>query len=423
MPALALTLAALVAGCGGKSGSDDDPAQLRVLNLASDVASVDLALDDTKVVSATAQDTLSPFVSVDTDSYDVDVLAAGGSTALNTSTRTLAAGEHYTAVVWGRESALMLSTLPEDGDEDDITSGSARLRVFNATTDVGALDVYLTRSDTALEDTTPHLSSVASAGLSSYASLTSGTWRLRITGAGDPADLRLDIPSITLADKKFNTLVLTAGSGGVLVHASLYVQQQAGLTTARNTQARLRVLAGVNGNGTVGVNWNGSAVAAGLRSPAIGPYALVEAGEQLLELRVNGSTVASQTLTLAAGADYSLMAWGESGTPRLSLLNEDNRLPSSSSRAKLRLVHGASQTDALTLSLDYAVLVSALAPGQASSFVSATTRSAGRVDVSAASSADALFVATDVNLQSQGVYSVFLLGGNSTPTGVLRKER
>ena len=418
----AALVAAVVAGCGG-SKSSSGSAHLRTLNLASDVASVDLTLDDATVTKATAADSLTDYVDVDPDTYDVDVLRNGSTSSLNNSSRSFAKDKHYTAVVWGRESALKLSTLPEDDDEDDITSGKAKLRIFSATSELGALDIYLTRNDTALDSTTPVASSLASAGLSSYATLDAGSWRLRVTGAGDSTDLRLDVPALTLADKKYTTLVLTAGSGGMLVHASVLVQQNSGLTTARNTKARLRVVAGVESKASVGVSWNGGTLAGSLRSPAVAPYALVDAGEHALELRVNGSVVSTGTASLVAGADYSLLAFGDSASARLSLISDDNRLPSSTSRAKLRLIHGASLADALTLSVNYAALISDLPLGSASTFATPSTATDARVDVSSLSSADLLYSATDVDLESLGVYTLFVLGGNSTPTGVLRKDR
>jgi hypothetical protein len=36
---------------------------------------------------------------------------------------------------------------------------------------------------------------------------------------------------------------------------------------------------------------------------------------------------------------------------------------------------------------------------------------------------DELYLATDVSLQSTHVYTVFMLGDNTTPLGVLRRDR
>jgi enterochelin esterase-like enzyme len=107
---------------------------------------------------------------------------------------------------------------------------------------------------------------------------------------------------------------------------------------------------------------------------------------------------------------------------RLSVLTDDNRLPTST-RAKLRLVHGASKAGALTLSVDYAVVVGDLAAGSGSAFVTPLAATEMRLDVTAAESAAALYADSDVALQAQGVHALRLLGGNDAPTGVLRKDR
>lgn len=411
-----------LAGCGGQQSSGS-AAQVRVVNLATDVARLDVTLDDANLSSSVAVDTATEYKDVDPDTYELEVLGSSTGSSLHSSSRTFAKEQRYSLVAWGRESALKLSALLEDDDESAIASGKAHVRVFNATSEVGALDAYLTRTDASLDDSTATAAGVGSAGLSGTATLDSGSWRLRVTGTGDSGDLRLDIPSITLPDRKSVTVVLTAGSGGVLVHATVLVQAQSGLTPLRNTQARLRVVAGVETKGAVGVAWKGSTVTASLRSPAVAAYTLVEAGQNALELRVNGVVASSGTGTLAAGADYTLLAWGDPAAAQLSLLTDDNRLPSSSSRAKLRLVHGAASAAALTLSLNYAALITDLAPGAASAFVTPSVVSDARMDVSALSSADTLYEATAVDLQSLGVYTLFVLGGNAAPTGVLRKDR
>ena len=59
----------------------------------------------------------------------------------------------------------------------------------------------------------------------------------------------------------------------------------------------------------------------------------------------------------------------------------------------------------------------------AGSFAALAGNDSARLDVSSASSSDAVYTATEVNLQTQGVYTLFVLGGNAAPTGVLRKDR
>jgi hypothetical protein len=413
----------VLAACGG--GNDDENSghsNVRLLNLMSDLASIDLLADDTRWFSAAATDTITDYIEVDDDAFDLELRSAGASSTLLSSEQGFGEDLHYTLIAWGRAGAPRLWKLEEDQDSDDIASGKGALRVFGATEDIGLLDVYLTAEATELADASAQFSGIGEGNATGYAEISAGTYRLRVTGNGDPDDLRLDLSGIAVTAATYSTLILTAGSGGTLVHASLLAQQGA-LNTQRNTKARLRFVAGVAGNPAVGASWGGSTIAGALTAPVVGPYALVNAGAQALELRINGATALSDSHALVAGADYTLVALGTTAVPALAWIDDDNRLPSASTRAKVRLIHGDATLNAVTLSIDYGVVASDVAVGSASSFAVLTANDSARIDVTAASSSAAVYSATDVNLQAQGVYTLFVLGGNSTPTGVLRKDR
>lgn len=421
---LALLFAAsalLLSACGGGSSSGG-PSQLRVFNASTDVDSIDVDLDGTTEFSAVAADTITDYGSFDADSYTIKVRATGSSAALVTGSYTLAKKKHYTGIVWGRSGALKFITLPEDEDSDDIDDGYGQLRVYNATTDAGSLDVYLTQQDADLADASALASSVSAATLGSYKDVGAGTYRLRVTTAGDPDDVRLDVSGITINEAEYATLVITAGSGGVLVNGAVLVQQ-GGLAQARNTQARIRVIAGAEARGTVSASLDGGTLAT-LVSPSVGSYQRIAAGSAELTVRMAGSVVGTTTQTFKPGADYTLLAYGSAGSDAAyRLVSDDNRLPTAASRYRIRLVNAASTSGATTLSVDYAALVSDVSPGQASSFVTATTNSDARVDVTSSTGGEYLYTLTEASLQSYGVYTVFLLGGNAAPTGVLRKDR
>jgi hypothetical protein len=411
-----------IAGCGNSDSNDSGTAQIRALNLTSDLASVDLYSEDTKRFSAVATDVMAPYQGLDAATYTLKVKKAGDGNTLLSGSYTISKDQHYTAIVWGRETALRLSTLPEDQSADDITAGNSRLRIFNATTDTGSVDVFLTETATDIGEALPTQGAVASGALSGFRDLTAKSYRLRVTGVGDPNDLRLDIPSITLLDKQHATLVLTAGASGVLVNGTL-VRQQGDATAMKNNKARLRVVASVNAGGNIGVSVGGTTLVGSLRSPSVGPYTLVDAGTVNLAVRVNGVTVSDAPQTFAAGSDYTLMTYGAVGAAELKVLNDDNRLPTSTTRVKLRLVHGAAGVDPLTLSVDYLALAADQVSGSASAYATTNANSSVRLDVTSAAAESALFSATDVNLQGQAVYTVFMLGGNTAATGVIRKER
>lgn len=425
----ALASTVWLAACGGGGGGDAGSTNVRALNLTTDLPSIDLYTGDTKQFSAVATDTLAPGISMPAETYTLNVKRAGDGATLLTGSYALSKDQNYTAVVWGRETALRLSTLPENENTADIAAGNTRVRFFNATTDTGAVDVFITPSTADLGETLPTRSNLASGSLSGFSDLTQGTYRLRVTGVGDPNDLRLDIPSITLKDKSYATLVLTGGASGVLVNGTL-IEQQGAVTTLKNTKARMRVVASVNSGGNVNVAVGGRTLAGGLRSPSVGPYTLVDAGTAVnLTVRVNGVEATNGDRSFAAGTDYTLLTYGPTATPVVTVLTDDNRLPTAATRVKVRLLHAAAGTDPLTLSIDYLALASDIVAGTVSPYATTNSNNSVRIDVNSAAGVTSLFTATDVNLQGQAVYTVLMLGGNvdalgnEVPTGVIRKER
>ncbi len=410
--ALALGLSA----CGGGSDSAGK-AQIRVLNLSSDVASLDIDLDAATWVSGAATAQLTAYKEVDPDSYDFSLRRSGSTIALASGERTLSKDAHYTLVVWGRETALTFVTLTEDEDPDDVDSGKARIRVYNASADSGSLDLYLTATAVDLQDTTAAQSAVGAGLLSGYRDMSAGSYRLRVTGYGDASDLRLDVDAIALSAKSFTTVILTGTSSGVLVNGYA-LSQQGSVTPMATGKARVRVVASADNRGAVGVTWAGQALAAALSSPTVGPYTSVDAGTQTLNVLINGQLVSSGQRSLSVGVDYSLMVWGSGA---VSLIADDNRLPTNSARVKLRLIHGSAGTDPLTMAVDYSVTAAGVAQGTASGFSTLNASSSVRLDVS--TSADQVYTDDDVTLSAQGVYTAFVLGGRTTPTGLLRKDR
>lgn len=413
----------LLAACGGGgSSSGGGEATLRIVNATSDVPSLDLYLGDNKVVSAATTDTLTNYGNVNADSYTVKLTANGSTTSLFTGAYTLSASKTYTGVVWGRAGSLKFATLPEDDDTNNISANSARVRVYNATSTTGSLDVYLTLNDEDLADTTPVAAAVPSATLGGYKELSNGTYRLRVTGAGNTSDIRLDVPGITLNLKEYSTVILTAGPGGVLVNGAVLVQRGA-LTPKKNTQARVRVVAGADGAADVSARLGTEVLAASYPSPRVGPYTRTAAGTRLLEVATNGSTVFSQNQTLAAGGDYTLLVQGNG---QVSLLTDDNQLPSAGANYRVRLINGASTAGLVSLTVDFEVLASDIAVGAASGFEAraGSTTTAKLVEVSSSVLRPSIvFSRDDVKLQPGSVYSVLLLGGNAAPTGVISKDR
>lgn len=411
----ALMLGALP-GCGGSS--DDSDGQVRLVNASTGYTSMDLYVDSDKVSAAVGYGEASEYFGTTAGTHTTAFHSEGSATAILTQSRSLAKDTPVTLITYGWSGGLAALALTDT--EDAAASGKAKLLVVNTAADAGSVDVYLSGTSDDIADATAVAYSVAGGSSYSggYVAVNSGTYRLRVTAAGSTTDVRLDIDGLTLNSTQVASLVITPTTGGVLVNG-LLVAQGGTVTALNNTQARVRVVSGVNDGGAITATFAGTTVASASTAPAIGNYAQLTAGNGTLAL---SGTSTSATQTFTAGGDYTVLVLGTASAPTMTVLSDDNRLPTSSTQAKLRVLHGLSDdTSALTLSADYSAVAQNVAQGSASAYGTLTAATLSSLMVY--SSAGTLYSDTDVTLAAKGVYTVFMLGTTSQPLHVLRKER
>jgi hypothetical protein len=156
----------------------------------------------------------------------------------------------------------------------------------------------------------------------------------------------------------------------------------------------------------------------------VGAYAQVDAGTVAVGLGVNGAAVTVPNQTLTAGGDYTLLIWSNTDGTQITLISDDNRLPSSASKAKLRIMNGLStQNVPVTLLVNFFPQVENVALGQASAFSEADEGTDYQLDVSNTDTAEPLLTKTGVTLQAAGVYTLFMSASSGTISGTLRKDR
>jgi hypothetical protein len=416
--------ATTLCACGGSSKD----AQVRILNVSSGYSSLDMYVNngssssDTLQIQGAASGAATDYSSLSSGTYTVNFKVHGATDTLQSlSSQKLTDESHTTYITYGSSGHFGALMLGEDVSQPD--SGKAEVQLYNVA-EAGGLDVYLTDSSTSLDDASPTYSGVGAGG-SGATTLDKGTYRLRVTGSGDKTDLRLDVPSVSFDNQKVYSLVLTSTTGGVLVNA-LYLPQQGSVTTYNNTNARIRGAVGIADGTTVTASIGDLSLLSNATVGIMGgTYGVLNAGTATVSLTVDGNPVSIPSLTLTAGADYTLLIWSDANGTESTLISDDNHIPTTSGDVKIRLLNGMSGLAApITLNADFSPVAQETAVGQASAPSQIDAGTDYELDVANSTTGAALFSKTSVSLVSGNVYTLFMSGGGTaTVNGTLKKDR
>jgi hypothetical protein len=418
----------LLAACGGGGDDGGADAKIRLLNLSTGYSALDLITnidaddedEDETQASSVALEAASAYVAVDPDDYTIKLKRSGSGSILRSfAGEQLVADTIITYVAYGEVGAF--GALRLDDTLDEAEAGDTKLNIANLSS-AGALDVYITAADADLGDTTPVLSSVGAAF--SQVLVDSGTFRLRVTVAGDSSDVRLDSANFVLADRGVAALIFTSTQSGMLANA-IYLPQEGAPAKIVNTKARLRGAVGVANGANASIRANGVTVLPASTSGVIGSkYTVLDAGSVPIALTVNGAAVAAPTVALQAGNDYTLLVWSDASGVRTSLIPDDNRLPAGIALTKLRLLNGMSTLAApLTLSMDFSPIIEGTPAGEVSDDAEISAGSERQLDISNTSTATPVLSRSGITLQGSAVYTFFMTDNGGTPIGVLRRDR
>jgi hypothetical protein len=312
----------------------------------------------------------------------------------------------YTIVASTSGGTLTAALLTDS--EGSPSSGTAKLRLFNTdAADVASVDAYLLTSacsGLAASPAAPLITAVTGlqASYTQVIAASGGTpYHLCVTAAGDKSDLRLDIPTLTLAAGQISTVILTRSAGGVLLNGFV-LNQQGSLTTASNASARMRLAVGASGGALVSATASGVSLGTNLPAPAVGSYVLVPSGPLTL-------AVADPGFTATPGADLTLLVAGTAATPPVLIADDNSASTSTANPVKLRLVNGQNGSAPAILTDNYINVGNAAAFGTSSGYAQVQASTALAL-LQASSGTTALCQSVNVTLTAGNVYSVFLLG-------------
>lgn len=427
----ALALASVLPGCGSSSSSSGT-GRLRLLNACVGYANLGMTVDTSTTVSPVAFGSVSAYGSYKSGSIATAITDGATGSVVTSQSRSVQSGVDYTLVAYGWSTAVKTFQLT-DG-ETAPGSGYGKLRILNAGADAGSLSLYLTAETADLALASPTIAAVGTDMASGYAQITTGTYRLRVTGLGNTDDIRLDVSGVTINSASVLTLVVTPGTSGVLVQGML-VEQGGNATLLGNAKARVRVVASLANNASVAVTVGSTQIMSTTLSPSIGSYVTLNSSTSVpvaVTITDDGSTFGKGYVggvglnaALAAGGDYTILVHGTVANPQVTVITDLNRLPTVATNAKVRLIHAASDLAAsgMSLTVNYSAMASNVAFGSASTYSEVASSTNSIIDVTNPLALSSVYTASAVTLSAGAVYTVFILMGTKGPVGLLRRER
>jgi hypothetical protein len=162
---LALGLSILFStGCGSSSTSNNT-GQVRILEAAVGAPSVNILVDGTTVATNLGYGSATAYLTVKSGSRHVQAVPVGGGSPIFDQNLSLNSSGHQTVLLTGSSSSIQEVVLTDGGTT--ATTGDGHVRVFNASSTMGATDAYIVNAGTSIigvQPVTPNLAFGADTG-------------------------------------------------------------------------------------------------------------------------------------------------------------------------------------------------------------------------------------------------------------------
>jgi len=212
------TIAALALGCEGTTSGflvtgATGNVRVRLLNALTSSTAVDFAVDGQVASAGIVFGAASPYVTVSTGSHRLQALASGTGTSLVDFTRDLNADGAFSLIPapgLSQFGALFIA------DDPMRVTGQAKFRVVHVAAAPGPISVYITSATADLTSATPVVPTLSFGAASPSFAVAAGTYRIRVTPAGNPSTILLDTGSLIAGAGSVRTLLVTDAPGGGL---------------------------------------------------------------------------------------------------------------------------------------------------------------------------------------------------------------
>ena len=197
----------LLVGCG--SGGNT---RFRLMNAVPDESSLNVLVDSTSVSSNLAYGTSTGYLSEKSGSHQIGIEPSGSSTTLLQQSISFASGSDTTVISNNFSSSIANLVLTDNNSAP--ASGDFKIRLINASPNLGPTDVYFVTPGTALTTVSPTVSNLGFGVTAAYQSLAAANYEIELTSVGQKFAV-VDTGTLTFSAGQVRTFVgLNNPSGG-----------------------------------------------------------------------------------------------------------------------------------------------------------------------------------------------------------------
>lgn len=198
----------LSVGCGGGSG---DQARFRLVQAVPGQSSVEVLVDGNNMSSNLDYGAATDYLSVSSGSRHLQIEPTGSSSTIVDESVSFNGGDDYTLLLANTSPNVSTVTLTDDNTAP--TSGDFKLRMINASSAIGNVDVYVVAPGTNISTTTPAITSLAVNSASDYQTLAAGTYQIYVTAPGTTFAY-INTGSVTFTSGQIRSMVILTGLSG-----------------------------------------------------------------------------------------------------------------------------------------------------------------------------------------------------------------
>jgi len=420
-------ISVVLASCGSKGGGGGGDANLRIVNVIPDAATISVQLDtDTPLVTGLPFQGMTGYLSTKSGQREFKVSANNGTSFAIDTTLNIASS-HYTYLVYNPVAQAAASLILEDNLATPNT-GTFNFRVINVAAGIGPVDVYLTPPGTDLASTSPNIANAPIGSASAFVGVNAGTYELRITAAGTK-DVIFDTGVQTFANQaSYQAVIFTKGSARLVNVALLTLDGSGTGQFLDNLLAEFKVLNASSVSSPLNVLVEGNIVLSNIPFAGISNYVTTTAGSHNFSVQATatpGANLLTLVATLASATDTSIAISGPAGA-LVALVLTDNNLPPAAGRARVRFANVSPGLGALDVYVNFSKQISGLANNSGSSYIEvtadATIGTAYEFDFNLAGTTTPVLKMPSVAIIAGHTYTIYVVGPSTAPQGVVAKD-